>query len=78
MTGANAAHIGANAPTVKPRPAFAQTDLVALSRYFSLLMMRNITSDGYVIEDPASPGVFSAPTSSPHERRIAIGTFAYP
>lgn len=61
ITGANPAHIGANTPAVKPRPAFAQTDLVALSRYFSLLMMRNITSDGYVIEDPASPGVFSAP-----------------
>ncbi|MBB4581817.1 hypothetical protein GGE45_004170 [Rhizobium aethiopicum] len=61
MTGANPAHIGANAPAVKPRPAFAQTDLVALSRYFALLMMRNITSDGYVIEDPTSPGVFSAP-----------------
>lgn len=60
-TVANPTHIGANAPAVKPRPAFAQTDLVALSRYFSLLMMRNVTSDGYVIEDPASPGVFSAP-----------------
>ncbi|AEG07108.1 glucoamylase [Sinorhizobium meliloti] len=53
--------IGAYAPAVTPAPAFAQTDLAALSRYYSLLMMRNITSDGYVIEDPASPGVFSVP-----------------
>ena len=53
--------IGTSAPAVAPAPAFAQTDLVALSRYFCLLMMRNITSDGYVIEDPVSTGVFSLP-----------------
>ncbi|MBY3348890.1 glucoamylase [Rhizobium laguerreae] len=53
--------IGALTPVVTPTPDFAQTDLVALSRYFSLLMMRNITSDGYVINDLVSPGAFSVP-----------------
>lgn len=50
---------GVSAPATTPKPAFAQTDLVALSRYFVLLMLRNVTSSGYVIEDPANPGVFS-------------------
>ncbi|OAP50226.1 hypothetical protein ATB98_12450 [Sinorhizobium saheli] len=53
--------IGAYGPAVTPAPAFAQTDLAALARYFSLLLMRNVTSDGYVIEDPTAPGVFSVP-----------------
>jgi len=53
--------VGADAPAKTPMPAFAQTDLMALSRYFLLLLMRNVTSSGYVIEDPASPGVFSKP-----------------
>ena len=65
MTVADPPHtgpaIGTSAPAVAPAPGFAQTDLIALSRYFSLLMMRNVTSDGYVIEDPVSPGVFSLP-----------------
>ncbi len=45
----------------KPRPAYKQTDLAALARYMFLLMLRNVTSDGYVIEDPDSPGNFSLP-----------------
>ncbi|MBO0662106.1 glycoside hydrolase family 15 protein [Jiella sp. MQZ9-1] len=53
--------VGSSAPAIKPAPAFAQTDLVALSRYYLMLMMRNVTSDGYVIEDPAEAGVFSSP-----------------
>lgn len=51
--------MGAVGPATTPKPAFSQTDLPALSRYFLLLMLRNVTSDGYVIEDPVSPGVFS-------------------
>ncbi|MGF9567098.1 glycoside hydrolase family 15 protein [Neorhizobium sp. JUb45] len=51
--------MGSTAPPITPKPAFAQTDLVALSRYFLLRMLRNVTSDGYVIEDPVSPDVFS-------------------
>lgn len=65
LTAEDPAHtgssIGAYGPAVTPAPAFAQTDLAALSRYFSLLLMRNVTSDGYVIEDPTAPGVFSVP-----------------
>ncbi len=63
MTNAYPAHlgpaVGTSAPAQTPAPAFAQTNLVSLSRYFLLLLMRNITSDGYVIEDPVTPGVFS-------------------
>lgn len=53
--------VGASAPAKEPATAFEQADLAALSRYFVLLMMRNVTSSGYVIEDPVSPGVFSQP-----------------
>lgn len=65
MTNGYSAHLGpalgTSVPARTPTPAFAQTDLISLSRYFLLLLMRNITSDGYVIEDPVSPGVFSRP-----------------
>ncbi len=43
----------------QPQAAFAQTDLDLLGSYLLLMMLRNITTDGYVIEDPASPGQFS-------------------
>lgn len=44
-----------------PRAAHQQTDLASLARYMFLLMLRNVTSDGYVIEDPTRPGQFSLP-----------------
>ena len=44
-----------------PRAAHDQTDLTALAPYMLLMMMRNITSDGFVVEDPATPGQYSLP-----------------
>jgi len=44
-----------------PKPAYQQTDLPALANYLLLMMLRNVTSDGYVIEDPVDPGQYSAP-----------------
>ncbi len=44
-----------------PKAAYQQTDLAGLAPYMFLMMLRNVTSDGYVIEDPVSPGQFSAP-----------------
>ena len=44
-----------------PRAAHDQTDLTALAPYMLLMMMRNITSDGFVVEDPANPGQYSLP-----------------
>lgn len=44
-----------------PKASYQQTDLSALANYLLLLMLRNVTSDGYVIEDPADPGQYSAP-----------------
>lgn len=44
-----------------PRTAHQQTDLTSLARYMFSMMLRNVTSDGYVIEDPARPGQFSLP-----------------
>ncbi|WFU12035.1 glycoside hydrolase family 15 protein (plasmid) [Rhizobium sp. CB3090] len=44
-----------------PKAAYQQTDLAALANYLILLMLRNVTSDGYIIEDPANPGQYSAP-----------------
>ncbi|SEP29682.1 glucoamylase [Rhizobium tibeticum] len=44
-----------------PKAAHQQTDLAALANYLVLLMLRNVTSDGYIIEDPENPGQYSAP-----------------
>ena len=44
-----------------PRAAYQQTELASLAPYMFLMMMRNVTSDGFVLEDPASPGRFSLP-----------------
>lgn len=44
-----------------PRAAYQQTELASLAPYMFLMMMRNVTSDGFVIEDPATPGRFSLP-----------------
>ncbi|NTJ44312.1 glucoamylase [Agrobacterium larrymoorei] len=53
--------LGAAAPARTPVSAFSQTDLSVLSQYFFLLMMRNVTSAGFVIEHPPASGNFSAP-----------------
>ncbi|WP_051558923.1 glycoside hydrolase family 15 protein [Allorhizobium undicola] len=52
---------GTAVPQLAPNHATGQTDLVSLARYMTMLMLRNVTSDGYVIEDPVSPGQFSRP-----------------
>nr|WP_299503928.1 glycoside hydrolase family 15 protein [uncultured Rhizobium sp.] len=44
-----------------PKAAYQQTDLSSLSPYMFLMMMRNVTSDGFVLEDPMSPGHYSQP-----------------
>ncbi|SIQ96181.1 glucoamylase [Rhizobium sp. RU20A] len=44
-----------------PRAAHGQTDLTALAPFLFLMMMRNVTSDGFVVEDPCNPGEFSLP-----------------
>lgn len=43
------------------RPALAQSDLTAVAQYVFWLMFRNVTSDGFVFEDPAHAGVLSQP-----------------
>jgi glucoamylase len=45
----------------QPNVAFAQSDLGSLQFYMALMMLRNITTAGYVIEDPVNPGSFSKP-----------------
>jgi glucoamylase len=44
-----------------PKAAYQQTDLTSLAPYMFLMMMRNVTSDGFVVEDPSSPGQYSVP-----------------
>ena len=44
-----------------PRAAYQQTDLTYLAPYMFLMMMRNVTSDGFVLEDPSNPGQHSVP-----------------
>jgi len=43
------------------RPAVQRSDLAALPPYMLGLMLRNVSSDGFVFADPADPGRFSAP-----------------
>jgi glucoamylase len=43
------------------RPAIAQSDLTTIAPYMFCLMFRNITSDGFVFEDPVNAGVLSQP-----------------
>jgi glucoamylase len=42
-------------------PGVQQADLGALAPYMFALMLRNVASDGFVFEDPANSGQFSAP-----------------
>lgn len=44
-----------------PRAASQQTDLALLAPYMLLMMMRNVTSDGFVLEDPINPDNHSLP-----------------
>ncbi|MDR3515041.1 MAG: glycoside hydrolase family 15 protein [Azospirillaceae bacterium] len=44
-----------------PRPAYLQANLTSLAPYLFLEMMRNVTSDGYVVEDPVDRSQFSKP-----------------
>lgn len=53
----------ANNALAEQRPAAAhqQSDLAALAPYMLLLLLRNVTSDGFVISDPVNPDQFSLP-----------------
>jgi glucoamylase len=42
-------------------PAVAETDLAALRPYLFALMLRNVSSDGFMFEDPGARGQFSLP-----------------
>jgi lipocalin-like protein/glycosyl hydrolase family 15 len=53
--------IGSTAARAKPLIASHQSDLDSLAPYMLMLMMRNVTSDGFVVEDPSSPSVYSLP-----------------
>ena len=43
------------------KPAAQQSDLAVIARYLLPLMLRNVSSDGFVFTDPADPNRFSAP-----------------
>jgi glucoamylase len=45
----------------KPSISYDQGDLAALAPFLLILLMRNVTSDGYRVQDPVHPGVFSLP-----------------
>lgn len=51
--------LGSESVRAKPVTAHCQSDLASLAPYMMLMMMRNVTSDGFVVEDPAAPGVYS-------------------
>ncbi|BFU92368.1 MAG: glucoamylase [Nitrospira sp.] len=53
--------IGSGAMRVQPVMASHRSNLDHLAPYMLMLMMRNMTSDGFVIEDPAQRGVYSLP-----------------
>lgn len=57
------AHSGAPLALDKhtPKAAYQQTDLSLLAPYMLLMMMRNVTSNGFVLEDPTNPGQYSLP-----------------
>jgi glucoamylase len=53
--------IGSAAPRDHPLAAYTQSDLESLRFYMMLLMLRNITTAGFVFEDPVQRGSFSLP-----------------
>lgn len=65
MTTKNAVRAHSGAPLAldkhTPKAAYLQTDLSLLAPYMLLMMMRNVTSNGFVLEDPTNPGQYSLP-----------------
>lgn len=65
MTNKTAVRAKSGAPLTldkhAPKAAYQQSDLTSLAPYMFLMMMRNVTSDGFVVEDPSSPGQYSVP-----------------
>jgi len=55
--------IGTDGGRSHPLVAYRQVDLSSLKSYMLTLMMRNITSNGFVFEDPQKPGTYSSPGS---------------
>jgi glucoamylase len=55
--------LGTDGVRSHPLAAYQQADLSSLKIYMLFLMMRNITSSGFVFEDPAKPGSYSLPGS---------------
>ena len=53
--------VGSSSVRAKPVIAHHQSDLAGLAPYMLMLMLRNVTSDGFVVEDPVAPGVYSLP-----------------
>src|SRR5262252_3749842 len=53
--------LGSSAPRLHPLAAFQKSDLDGLSFYMLLLMLRNITTPGFVVEAPTAPRSFSLP-----------------
>lgn len=45
----------------RPKTAYQQSDLASLGSYMLLMLLRNVTSDGFVIEDPTDPQRYSLP-----------------
>jgi glucoamylase len=46
---------------VRPKIAFQQADLPTIAQHMFSLMLRNVSSDGFVFTDPVSPNSFSLP-----------------
>src|SRR6476620_7751457 len=53
--------VGTTGPRDHPLAAYAQSDLESLRFYMMLLMLRNITTAGFVFDDPVQRGTFSLP-----------------
>ena len=64
------AHVGAGSDVIEKPSLSADTDLSVIAQHMYVLMMRNITSDGYIIDDPTN-GAASRPG-------CVIGAPSYP
>ena len=53
--------LGSSSPRLHPLAAFRQTNLDGLGFYMLLLMLRNVTTAGFVVEDPMPPHSYSLP-----------------
>ncbi len=58
---AQAASPRANLARARVQAAFQQTDLSTIAQHMFSLMLRNVSSDGFVFSDPVAPGQFSRP-----------------